>query len=229
MEIRSGNIFDSKCTYLVNTINTVGAMGSGLALEFRLRVPIMYERYKEKCRNKELQVGQYWIFNDNQRLHKKILNFPTKSTFTKPSKPEYLYKGLYYFKENFKKDGIESIAFPILGSRNGKLDRNYSMNIMKSFLDDMSINIEICLNQAQDKFTIKVINIIESMNEKEIIEEIGLTKHYSHKLKENIHRIMFLSELVTFKVLPVVEAGKLYDFSFNKIYKKKIREYLSVM
>jgi len=229
MEIISGNIFDSNCRFLVNTINTVGAMGSGLALEFRLRIPIMYERYKDKCRNKELKIGQYWIFDDDQRLHKKILNFPTKSTFTKPSKPEYLYKGLYYFKENYGKNGIESIAFPVLGSRNGKLDRNYSMNIMRSFLDDIPINIEICLNQVQDKFTIKVIEFIESMNEKEIRDEVGLTKHYSRKLKENIHRIIFLSELVTFKILPVIEAGKLYDFSFRKIYKKKILEYTSVM
>jgi O-acetyl-ADP-ribose deacetylase (regulator of RNase III) len=57
--VTRGSIFDSSCEYLTNTINTVGAMGAGLALEFRLRVPEMYQPYKKKCTSGEIKIGEY--------------------------------------------------------------------------------------------------------------------------------------------------------------------------
>jgi hypothetical protein len=63
---RSGRIFDSYCEYLVNTINIRGAMGRGLALEFRFRIPEMYFAYKEKCDNND------WRSVDTGFLTKRI-------------------------------------------------------------------------------------------------------------------------------------------------------------
>jgi len=151
MRVVSTNIFDSKCEYLVNTINTVGAMGAGLALEYRLRVPRMYNEYVRKCKLKEIKIGKYWMYSDMDRLCKKILNFPTKKHFIHKSKHEYIYQGLLYFRENYKKDNITSIAFPILGARQGKLNRDNVLLIMRDFLYDLPIEIEICENKVPDR------------------------------------------------------------------------------
>ena len=67
------SLFDSDCEYLTNTINTVGAMGAGLALEFRLRIPEMYEIYKQKCERGEIKIGQYWIYDKPNRAGKRSL------------------------------------------------------------------------------------------------------------------------------------------------------------
>jgi O-acetyl-ADP-ribose deacetylase (regulator of RNase III) len=225
MEITSNNIFDSKCNYLVNTVNTLGVMGSGLALEFRLRVPNMYYLYKEKCKRKEIKIGEYWVYNNIEHFPKKILNFPTKTTFSKPSKPEYLYKGLYFFRFNYKKDGIDSIALPILGARNGKLNADYSIGLIKSFLADLPIKIELCRNNMQDQFSKYVINQLKLMTIDEIFNKTSLSKYYCSKLLRNIDNIYHLSEIVSKNIIPISEAELVYSFFSKKFYKRKIIEY----
>ena len=62
---KTGNIFTTQCQTIVNTINCVGVMGAGIAYEFRLRDPEMFERYKELCQNKTIDIGKLWIYNVN--------------------------------------------------------------------------------------------------------------------------------------------------------------------
>src|ERR1017187_6664006 len=131
LRVNSGSIFDSSCEFLTNTINTVGAMGAGLALEFRLRIPEMYLLYKQKCEKGEISIGQYWIYDKPNRMGKKILNFPVKRGFNHPSKLEYIFDGLNYFEENYWRDKIISIAMPTLGSRLGKLDDDTVLLVMR--------------------------------------------------------------------------------------------------
>ena len=75
IKIISGNIFTSKCQTIVNTINCVGVMGAGIALECRLRYPEMYKKYVELCENREISIGILWLYKSEDRW---ILNFPTK-------------------------------------------------------------------------------------------------------------------------------------------------------
>lgn len=225
MKVVPGNIFDSHCDFLVNTINTVGAMGAGLALEFRLRVPRMYIEYMKKCEMKEIKIGKYWIYNDMDRICKKILNFPTKKNFIHPSKQEYIESGLIYFINNFKKDNINSIAFPLLGTRQGKLDRNDILLIMKKHLFDLPIEIEICLNENPDKFTIAVKNLIQHMNINEISEEFNISEKMAKKMKLGILNVKYLSDIITSKMVNIQLAEKLYDHYFIKMSKMNLYNY----
>jgi len=225
MEVVSKNIFDSNCEYIVNTINTVGAMGAGLALEYRLRVPRMYNEYVRKCKVKEIEIGKYWIYSDMDRICKKILNFPTKKHFIHKSKHEYLYQGLLYFRENYRRDNITSIAFPILGARQGKLNRDNVLLIMRDLLDDLPIEIEICESKFSDRFTITVKNLLESMSIEEISDNFRIHVKTAEKLKHQLKNVRFLSEIVTFDIVSVQTAERIYDYFFRKLSKMDLFNY----
>ena len=136
-----GNIFTTKAQTIVNTVNCVGVMGAGIALEFRLREPEMYRRYVEICKAGKLSPGILWLYKSAQR---QVLNFPTKKDWKHPSQPNYLEKGLKKFVDTYKEKGISSIAFPMLGADKGGLPIELSRSIMKSYLSPLKdIDIEL--------------------------------------------------------------------------------------
>lgn len=214
--IDKGSLFDSKCDYLTNTINTVGAMGAGLALEFRLRVPEMYFLYKERCGRGEITIGKYWIYNRPNRLGKKILNFPVKKGFNHPSKWEYIFDGLRYFVENYCEDNITSIAMPTLGSRLGKLDKDAVIIVMKEELQNLPINIELYQFLEPDSFTKSLKKIVSEMSIYEISKELGLPLLKSEKLRSDIAKVLFISDLITYHNMSVKTVQRIYDFGYSK-------------
>lgn len=122
--MRTGDLFDSTEQTLVNTVNCVGVMGKGIALEFKKRFPAMYKDYVLRCKlpaghKEKLVVGKPYVFEGQGRL---VLNFPTKDHWRYPSKIEWIERGLEYFAEHYETWGISSIAFPRLGCENGGLD-----------------------------------------------------------------------------------------------------------
>jgi O-acetyl-ADP-ribose deacetylase (regulator of RNase III)/uncharacterized protein YwgA len=120
----TGNILDSTAQALVNTVNTVGVMGKGIALQFKNRFPNNFEVYKEACKNKELKIGELLISEEDSLLSGKkiIINFPTKTHWRYSSEYEYIEKGLDALVNAIQKKNIKSIAIPPLGSGNGGLD-----------------------------------------------------------------------------------------------------------
>lgn len=135
-----GNIFTTKCQTIVNTVNCVGVMGAGIAYEFRLRYPDMFQKYQVICEKKQLDIGKLWIYTTEDI---KILNFPTKHHWKYPSKEEYLHKGLKKFVESYQEKNISSIAFPLLGADRGGLEKENVLKIMKLYLSQCDIDIEI--------------------------------------------------------------------------------------
>ena len=75
LRVIDGNIFTSKCQTIVNTVNCVGVMGAGIALECRLRWPDMHTVYQDLCRQRQITIGKLWLYKSTDRW---ILNFPTK-------------------------------------------------------------------------------------------------------------------------------------------------------
>ena len=143
LSIIKGNLFSSKCQTLVNTVNCVGIMGAGIALEFKLRYPEMFVRYVEHCHSRKIDIGKLWLYKPPQPDKQWVLNFPTKRDWKHPSKIEYLQKGLQRFVETYEQRGVQSIAFPILGSQNGKIPESESVAIMARYLYQCDVDIEI--------------------------------------------------------------------------------------
>lgn len=140
VSVRKGNIFNSNCQTLVNTVNCVGIMGAGIALECRLRYPQMFAQYAQLCADAKLNIGQLWLYRAPARW---VLNFPTKKHWRYPSRPEYLQLGLQKFLDTYEGRGITSVAFPLLGAQNGGLSAQQSLEIMLHYLSRCSIPVEI--------------------------------------------------------------------------------------
>lgn len=140
-----GNMFDSPAQVLVNTVNTVGVMGKGLALTFKKVYPDMFVNYKRFCDHNDLTIGKLYLYKTKGKW---ILNFPTKTTWRKPSKIEYIEEGLKKFVSTYKSKNIKSIAFPMLGCGNGGLDFESEVKpLMNRYLSSLEgINIYVYTN-----------------------------------------------------------------------------------
>lgn len=144
VQIVKGDIFSSPTQTIVNTINCVGVMGKGIALEYKKRYPKMFVRYKTLCDSKLINIGTLWLYKD---IDKWVLNFPTKDHWRNPSELEYLKLGLEKFVKTYEDKGITSISFPLLGASNGGLDPDVSLTIMKHYLKKCKIPIYIFDNR----------------------------------------------------------------------------------
>lgn len=135
------SIFDSPAKTLVNTVNTVGVMGKGIAKEFKAAYPEMFAEYQRLCEDGTLGIGNLWLY---KRPHKWTLNFPTKRHWRSPSKPEYVEAGLRKFAGIYRQARITSISFPQLGCGNGDLDWETQVKpLMREYLGDLPIEIFI--------------------------------------------------------------------------------------
>ncbi len=115
-----GDLFASRAQTLVNTVNCVGVMGKGVALEFKNRFPAMFEDYVARCERKQVKLGEPYLFRDLAETM--IVNFPTKDHWRSPSRLADIERGLDYFVDHYLEWGVTSIAFPPLGCGNGGLD-----------------------------------------------------------------------------------------------------------
>lgn len=141
----NGNLFEAPARVLVNTVNTAGVMGKGIALEFKRIYPEMFSRYQHFCETGQLTVGKLYLFKTD---YKWVLNFPTKKHWRAPSQLEYIEAGLKKFVCNYADVGITSIAFPALGCGNGELDYDTQVRpLMEDYLNSIPISVFIYLNR----------------------------------------------------------------------------------
>jgi len=118
--VRIGNLFDSGAQTLVNTVNCVGVMGKGVALEFKKRFPDMFEDYAARCRRHEVRLGEPYVFK--RLIPPWILNFPTKGDWRSVASLRDIVRGLNYLETHYREWGIESLAVPPLGCGLGQLE-----------------------------------------------------------------------------------------------------------
>jgi O-acetyl-ADP-ribose deacetylase (regulator of RNase III)/uncharacterized protein YwgA len=118
--VRQGDLFESAAQTLVNTVNTVGIMGKGIALGFKQRFPEMYEDYRARCERGEVQLGQPYIYAPV--VPPRIINFPTKAHWRAQSRLTDIVEGLRYLAERAHDWGVESLAVPPLGCGEGGLE-----------------------------------------------------------------------------------------------------------
>jgi len=143
------SLFDSPAQTLVNTVNTVGVMGKGIAAEFKAKFPDMFREYKKLCDSHAFQIGNLHLWKSSERW---VLNFPTKATWRAPSRIDYIEKGLKKFSEVYEELGITSISFPPLGCGNGQLQWNQVRPIMENYLRSIPIPIYVHDRQVRPDF-----------------------------------------------------------------------------
>ena len=143
-----GDLFQSPAQVLVNTVNTVGVMGKGVALEFKRLYPDMYQEYRRLCEQGQFEIGKLWLYKSPNKW---VLNFPTKRHWRNPSKTSYIEEGLKKFVKSYTDLDIHSIAFPPLGCGNGQLDfKSQVKPLMVKYLRNLPIDVFIYPDRKND-------------------------------------------------------------------------------
>ncbi len=122
IEPTKGNLLEADADALVNTVNCVGVMGKGIALQFKNAFPDNFLAYERACRHHEVHPGRMFVFETGRLYPKYIINFPTKRHWKGKARIEDIEKGLEALTREAKKLGISSIAIPPLGCGNGGLE-----------------------------------------------------------------------------------------------------------
>ena len=125
ISIQTGNLLDAKAEALVNTVNTAGVMGKGVALQFKRRYPENYRAYVAACKAGEVIIGQMFVTQlpaDLKGGPRYVINFPTKRHWRGSSRLSYIESGLIDLLRVTQEYGIQSVAVPALGCGNGGLD-----------------------------------------------------------------------------------------------------------
>lgn len=140
LKVVVGDLLRSRAQTLVNTVNCVGVMGKGIALEFKRAYPEMYADYVERCNARLVRIGYpYAYFLADGRS---IINFPTKLHWRSPSKLSDIVLGLKYLQKHYREWGITSMAVPPLGCGNGQLEWRVVGPTLYSMLANLGIDIE---------------------------------------------------------------------------------------
>jgi O-acetyl-ADP-ribose deacetylase (regulator of RNase III) len=139
-----GNLLEARAEALVNTVNTVGVMGKGIALMFKERFDENFRRYAAACKAKQVQTGKMFVTPvhelDGPRW---IVNFPTKQHWRAPSRMEWVVEGLQDLRRFMVEQQVKSIAIPPLGAGNGGLEWTEVREQIERALGDLDIEIMV--------------------------------------------------------------------------------------
>ena len=141
---KTGNLLEAPVEALVNTVNTVGVMGKGVALQFKNAFPENYKAYSDAVKSGSFRLGEVLIVPvKTLGAVRYIINFPTKAHWRFPSRLEWIQSGLKDLHAKIQKYGIRSIALPPLGCGNGGLDWNQVRHLIENELSDLDAEINI--------------------------------------------------------------------------------------
>ncbi len=144
IKFTQGNLLEAHAEALVNTVNTVGVMGKGIALMFKERFKENYKQYADACKAGEVKTGKMFVTNVEELDGPKwIVNFPTKRHWRSPSKIEWIVDGLKDLRQFLIEHQVKSVAVPPLGAGNGGLDWADVRKHIEAALGDIGADIVV--------------------------------------------------------------------------------------
>ena len=151
-EFTTGDIFKAHVDALVNTVNCVGVMGKGLALQFKKNYPVNYKLYELACERQEVVPGKMFVYLSTQDSSPRcIINFPTKNHWREDSRMEDIESGLTDLIAVIKENKIESIAIPPLGCGLGGLEWAQVKPKITSAMDKLK-NVRVVIYEPLNQF-----------------------------------------------------------------------------
>ena len=200
-------------------------MSAGIALEYALRYPEMFLDYESRCKNQEIKVGNVYYFKGADKI---IINFPTKWHFKYPSKLEWIESGLKSFVRSYKDYGITSVAFPKLGTLNGKLSWDIVKKLMEKYLGNIDIKVYICLDNSGIARGIEkqMLDIFNATDLTIMKKEMRITQKQMQILNEKkpFDRFWKIHEL---EGIGIGLYKNLHAYCFDQATKKRTNEQLS--
>jgi len=152
MKFTQGNLLDASTEALVNTVNTVGVMGKGIALMFKEAFPKNFLAYENACEHRQVKIGKMFVTESGTFSGPRwIINFPTKKHWRQPSKLEWIIEGLGDLRRVIQEQQIHSVALPPLGAGNGGLDWSEVRPEVERILGDLE-GVEILVFEPTAKY-----------------------------------------------------------------------------
>ena len=224
----TGNILESSADALINTVNTVGVMGKGIALQFKNAFHNNYKAYAEACKRNEIEVGKCFVVKDSNLSsgEKYIINFPTKKDWRKPSEYSYIDEGLDDLIRVLGEYKIKSVAIPPLGAGNGGLEWEKVKKIIELKLGNLDNEIIVYEPTQQIKEQLKKERV-------KLTDARALLLYVLYDLVKNGEYVSeFSSEKVCY-FLQRFGAKKYFNLDFNPNfygpYSGKVRFVLNVL
>jgi O-acetyl-ADP-ribose deacetylase (regulator of RNase III) len=148
----TGNLLEAEAEALVNTVNTVGVMGKGIALMFKESFPENFKAYALACEKGEVKLGKMFVTHRSDLLGPEwIINFPTKQHWRYPSKLKWIEEGLDDLKRVVRERNIRSIALPPLGAGNGGLEWSDVRALVERSLSELS-DVDVLVFEPTRKY-----------------------------------------------------------------------------
>lgn len=139
-----GNLLEDSAEVYVNTVNTVGVMGKGIALQFKQAFPDVFKQYAKDCKAGNVQIGRMHVVPVEGLMNPKyIIHFPTKEHWRNPSKLSYIKQGLADLVQVLEKLNVTSIALPPLGCGNKGLDWNVVRPLIIDAFQEVPIDVHL--------------------------------------------------------------------------------------
>jgi len=148
-----GNLLDSHTEAVVNTVNTVGVMGKGIALMFKEAFPANYKEYAAACERGGVRIGEMFVTEHPAILGppRWIINFPTKRHWRGKARIDWIQFGLDDLRRVILEKNIRSIAMPPLGCGNGGLDWKVVRPVIERGLADLQ-DVEITVYEPTRQY-----------------------------------------------------------------------------
>ena len=160
IELSHGNLLDADVEAIVNTVNCVGVMGKGLALQFKQRFPENFHQYQQACQAGEVKAGQMLIVPTGRLINPRcIINSPTKRHWKNPSRLEDIQTGLQTLIAEVKRLGVRSIAVPPLECGNGGLNWTRVAPLIEFAFAELP-EVSVLIFEPQEKLKVDLSSIV---------------------------------------------------------------------
>jgi O-acetyl-ADP-ribose deacetylase (regulator of RNase III) len=183
----------------VNTVNCVGVMGRGIALQFKKAFPDNFKAYEAACKRKEVQIGKMFVFQTGRLSPRFIINFPTKDHWKGKSKLEYIEKGISSLAHEISSRGIRSIAIPPLGCGLGGLNWSQVRPIIENGLKHLT-GVEIYIYEPGNTPAASEMAKIDKVPDLNLnrASMLALIKHYLSGLMDPFVTVLEVQKLLYF-------------------------------
>ena len=185
VRILEGDLLKSNMHALINTVNTVGVMGKGVALAFKKRYPDMYRDYVKRCGRGEVRLGEPYVYRADNHL---VVNFPTKEHWRSVSRLSDIVAGLDYLEGHYKEWHIRSLAVPPLGCGNGQLEWRVVGPILLRHLERLAIPVELYAPHGSTLLGEIQLDLLDQTDDQET-EQQWLLEPWLVAVAETIHRL----------------------------------------
>ncbi len=226
---KTGDIFKEDVEAIVNTVNCVGVMGRGIALQFKKVFPDNFKAYAAACKRKEVQPGKMFIYETGQLTNPRfIINFPTKSHWRQKSRMDDIDQGLLALVNEIRNRNIKSIAIPPLGSGLGGL----SWEDVRSRIDNAlqgidNLDVVIFEPKANTILSVKSSNVPKMTTGRAAL--VSLINRYLNGLMDPYVTLLELHKLMYF----MQEAGEPLRLQYKKApygpYAENLRHVLNTI